>query len=406
MANKYASGALGTRNWSDDTGTWVTADGGSTPVAHPTSADVALFTSNSGNVTVDATSAAGTLNQSGFGGPLTIGSSKTLSLGANTHTLAGTLAGDGTGTLSVASGGTVNGTATSAKVVQLAVTNVTLNTGSNCEWYSVVALTGVVSITAALYTQDFQVAAVWAVGGAANFKIYVSRNFMYSTAGNAGTPEVVICPPASTTATISVITIGINVNINGAGTVNFNPGTYSWSNPSGKTFKYTSAGSITGMDSVFLNVIGVGILDTNGMKWNNIKFGNSGGTLTLASNLQVTTFDFTLNAGATISGADITADNFIIENKSTCTLQAGRTLNVTNLYINGVQGFSTSLVSGTASSNIYVNFTGTEDSSQIILATLTDVNFNSTRKMYNWFGTHTRVTNCTVVNNNTPSLTN
>lgn len=73
MANKYLHASGGTGNFSDDTGTWRTTDQGATVTTHPTSADVALMTSNAGarTLTIDTTSAASALNANGFTGTIT-----------------------------------------------------------------------------------------------------------------------------------------------------------------------------------------------------------------------------------------------------------------------------------------------------------------------------------------------
>ena len=76
MANKYLSASLGTRNWNDTTGTWVTSNGGTTPTTAPTTSDIVYCTSLSGNVTsTTASDVAGTLYCTGYTGTLTINAS-------------------------------------------------------------------------------------------------------------------------------------------------------------------------------------------------------------------------------------------------------------------------------------------------------------------------------------------
>jgi len=260
MATKYAITGGGT--WAGNT--WNTASNQSVSnTTKPTASDTAVLDQYSGNVTLSASEAAGVLTMTGYTNTLTIASSRTLALSANTHTLGGSIVGDGTGFISlVTTGGTLHG----------------------------------------------------------------------------GTATVV----------------DVKLRLNGtAQTVN-----------------------------------------TNGMVWGEVIISASQ-TLTLTSALQCVLLNCPLNIVCTITN-DVQATTVYIGNKATLTFTAGKTLTTSRIYISGVQGIATTLKSGTPSSDMFVNFLGGEDDSVIFSATLTDVNFTSARKMHNWFGTNTRVTNCTV----------
>lgn len=108
MANKYLSASLGTRNWNDTTGTWVTSNGGTTPTTAPTTSDIAYCTSLSGNVTcTTATDTTGTLYCTGYTGTITINASCNLTVVANL-TFSATMTLVNSGTLTYMTVSTVN----------------------------------------------------------------------------------------------------------------------------------------------------------------------------------------------------------------------------------------------------------------------------------------------------------
>jgi len=76
LANKYLSASLGTRQWADTTGTWVTSNGGTTPTTPPAGSDTAFLTSLSGAVTVNTAGCiTAIINCTGYTNTLTINSS-------------------------------------------------------------------------------------------------------------------------------------------------------------------------------------------------------------------------------------------------------------------------------------------------------------------------------------------
>lgn len=409
MANKYA--ITGGGNWSG--ATWNTASNQATSnTSAPTTSDVALLDAYSGIVTVDTTTCVcSVIDMRNYAQTLTLTSTKKLTIsGGGTSYLAGTLA--GTGTIDITTTDItinyVNATSSSGVLLTSAKAVTHVGPGTSAfTWGNISHSAGNLILNTDVYTVNLgSAASIWATTGSANWKISVSGSTTGTTyAGNSGSPVIVM----SGTGSIAVCTIGCNFTIDTTGSIAWTAGAYNIFNPSNKIFTYVK-GTQTGLSAVVMSFTGNGELNTNGMTWGTIKLYSY--TLTMSSNLQCDTFDGYINSSAVVqnkagfSNGTITANTFMIENKASVTLPAGNTLACNYFYINGVQGISTSLVSGTSSSDTYVNFTGTENSSDIFLATLTDVNFNSTRKMYNWFGTQTRVTNCTVVDTNKPSLTN
>lgn len=102
-ASKYVRSVGG--NWTDNA-TWSTTSGGSADTTAPTTSDTAYLDANSGNVTVNATSAvAQHLDCTGYTGTLTFTASQRLAVSGNVKFVSGmTLS--GTGDLRLAAAGT------------------------------------------------------------------------------------------------------------------------------------------------------------------------------------------------------------------------------------------------------------------------------------------------------------
>jgi hypothetical protein len=97
-------------NFSSDDGTWVTSDGGTTHANHPVAGDTAYLTSNSGNLTIDATSACAIIDCTGYTGTLTQNANMTTTgnvtlVAGMTFTYSSGTWNFSTGTYAVASGG-------------------------------------------------------------------------------------------------------------------------------------------------------------------------------------------------------------------------------------------------------------------------------------------------------------
>gem|GEM_PF-680693 len=139
IGQKYASAAGG--NWSSDSGTWVTASGGSIVIAHPGAGDTAILDANSGNVTVDVDSAAATLDLTGYKNTLAIGTKNLIISGNSTITSSG-----GTATVTIgASAGT-----------GWATTNLTIGASGvvTCSGNSKINISGSSDISAGTFTRS------------------------------------------------------------------------------------------------------------------------------------------------------------------------------------------------------------------------------------------------------------
>lgn len=97
-ANKYLSASLGTRDWADSTGTWVTTSLGLVPAAAPTTSDVAIMEAGSGAVNVGTTGVASSISGVNYANTLTVTGTLTVNGSINIGTNA-TITGVGSGTL-------------------------------------------------------------------------------------------------------------------------------------------------------------------------------------------------------------------------------------------------------------------------------------------------------------------
>lgn len=224
-----------------------------------------------------------------------------------------------------------------------------------------------------------------------------NQNTSWSTVSSASATNAGTFPKAGDTATFDAGSASCTVNVASACTILDMTGyagiilMTSSLTMTGNTC--TLGGSFDGAGEFIF--AGTTTINPNGVSLGYVTLGSSS-TRTLTSTFSCFSLKVGLGISTTLTGADIQTNTLTIYNKGELTIEAGRTLTLTNFYIDGLEGFTTSLVSDTASSPIYVNFTGNEDDSVIALATLTDVEFTSTRKMKNWWGTNTRVTNCDV----------
>ncbi len=146
---KYARGVGG--NWSADA-TWSTTSGGVANTVAPTATDYVIFDANSGNVTVDTTTAvAKNLNMTGSAGTLTITNAMKLSVSGSVTLASGkfTAGGDtaelamlGTGTL-ITTGNTMGGLTFNGSGQTFTLGDaVTTRSGSQLTYYSGTLITG------------------------------------------------------------------------------------------------------------------------------------------------------------------------------------------------------------------------------------------------------------------------
>lgn len=373
-ATTYYAPTVGVSSWS--TAVWATssdqATGSSGP---PTSSDTVILDGYAGNVTCStATCATGTYTETGgssnYIGTLTVSSGDTLTVSGNvtlsssaTHSGTGTLKfgasstyisnGDtwpggwsqGAFTLTIAESETVSGTFTTTGTSVVNGTSLNLNIGGG------IALGGNISGTATLVMNG--------------------------------------------TGTLSGLdTISNNFTINTAGTITLNNTAGNWAYSTG-TFTYTSGTIINTGNNLQLNTC---TMNAGGMTFGSVSITGSP-TITLLSNFNTGTLRNNLSgtdSSVTFTGAyNVTvgtlqwdgnsANNFI--------LPAGQTLNVTNTFQAFPHGNTATFKSGTSSSPMYINYTGTVSNEQIVGTAFTDVTATGTT-LYNYAGsTLTRTVN-------------
>lgn len=392
MANKYARAGGG--NWSTNA-TWSTTDGGGADTVAPTTSDVALLTGTSGAVTVDTTTCVcQTLNMSNYASTLTFTSGQKLTVsGTANNTLAGTLA--GTGTLTNTGASIWNGSPTSSSGVLLTSSaDIQIGTGSACLWGTFTQTGGVLKLQSGNLYVSGNVSLNQAIYN--NFSLYVGGSLTSAsgTISQSGTPTIVM----NGTGSIASINIGCGITINTAGTITFGSNVRFGTNVN--TFTYTAGTVDTTAGPVA--VFGSYGFNSSGMRFNSINISGSP-TITLGSDLKATTLTMSSGSTMTISGAyGIDATTMIIPATCVLTMVNNTTLTSTNLYITGHGATMATLTTG-AGNTIYVAFQGTDNTYILAYASLNRIIFTG-RKMYNWWGTNTTVTNCDVVATNTPRL--
>ena len=367
-------------NWASATNWSTVSSAGPNDTTKATASDDAIFDAGSPACTVNAAEGARTLTSTNYASTMTIDATRVLTLQNFTSTLGGTIA--GTGTIKTQTGTVLNGTATSASTVTLDVTTgaVTLKTGANCIWGNISQSTGVITLTGNIYTKDATISTLWGT-----YRLYVQRNLSGSSlSGTSGTP-VIVMNGTGTFGASGGMNIGINVEIDTAGTCTFGADVRFGS--SNKIFKY-----ITGTVDSSAGVVGcfaAFTFNTSGMTFHNMTVTSA--SLVVQSELKVTTF--TANASVVMSGAyPLTFGTCIIPAGKGLTMVTGTAMTVGALYMTGNDAINSSLT--TASGTVNVTYTGAEDGYRIMWGILTRVVFIG-RKLYNWWGTNTTVTNCT-----------
>jgi len=384
VANKWAITGGGTWNGA----TWATSSNQSvSDTTKPTATDNAYMDEFSGNVTLTANEGARTVVMSGYANTLDIPKTMVLTLQNFGSILGGTITGGGAITLQ--SGATLSGTATSFGTVTLNVTGCVLSTGVDCEWAKIVQASGVITFAGSVATVHSEVLTLWASG---TQRLYVSGNQKGgSVTGPSGTPIIVMC--GTGTFGTTTLTLGCDVEIDTFGTITF--GASVRFGTSIKTFTYIRGNVDT--SACVVGVFGAYSFDTSGMTFANVVFSGTAST-TLSSAFNATIID---NNRATLSFAGaspfaINCDTFTSVANSTTRLKNGSTLTAAHLYFSGNDAIQSTFTSTTSGQKAFVNFTGGEDDYRIMGTNMGDIEFTSPRKMYNWFGTNTRVTNCDV----------
>lgn len=407
--------------WSTISAKDVTRVGGAIA---PTSSDDCIIDDYSGSVTVSSNGVGKSANFTSHTGTLTINNAITLTLSGaftagasmatastgtlilqtttthnlNNATLAGITVrfGGSSQTHTLGSGGTINNLLSSGTTV------VTLAMGSNN-----LTVTGTTTITTALTTTGTGVISGTTLSHAAvNFTIPAGQNHIfsgvYTPSGNAiiqtgGIQCAGINNGANTITGTGKITLTGGTWTGGAGNVTINLDIAGNCTLSGnihyltKTLTYVS-GTVT-QSSLNLYLEGSCTLNLGAFKPDAMTV-DATTTATLTSALS--TASLTVSNALTTSGAySVTADSIYI-NGVILTIPQGQTLHtntmlkISGLY-NGVQGIQ----SGTASSPIYLHYTGNVANIQIAYATLIDVDATtSSFTINNVFNiTKTRCTN-------------
>jgi hypothetical protein len=225
--------------------------------------------------------------------------------------------------------------------------------------------------------------AVASVNGA--YKIYCSGNV--NTTGLGGYDGIL------GTCTIEVSNGG---TLSGGGSIGtsliFN-GNYTMSGTMGfktGTMTYTS-GTITTTSST-LNITGNCTLNTNGITWNIVSM--SAGTATLSSNLSTGTFTQSATSCAIAGAYTLTCTTYRQTSGYSFSMATASTLTATtNLYINGADNTTTSLISSTPSTHTHLIYQGTNANQKIFCATLTDLDASGGNLVYAYQSTLLRTTN-------------
>jgi hypothetical protein len=399
MATKYFMAGGVDSFWASATNWSTVSSAGPNDTTKATSADDAIFDAGSPACTINsAGEGARTLTSTNYASTINIDATRVLTLQNFTSTLGGTLAGDGQITLQ--SGATLNGTATSASTVLLVGAGAfTLNTGANCIWGRITATAGVLTLTGNCYTKHATLATLWASGGTGTWRLYVNGDLTSSTLSGAALTPTIVMAGTGTFGTAGM-SVGCNVEIDcGAGTCTFGADVRFGS--SAKLFKYISGtvDSDAGVVGVFANYS----FDTGGMTFHNMTVSGSPPTLTLSSALNVT--NFTCNA-ASLSFSGAYALNFgtliVTGGGKAIAILNGVTLTCSALYSTSHNTIPNT-ISCAAGGTGYINYTGTEDGYRIMWTNITRITFIG-RKIYNWWGTNTTVTNGSVVATTSPRL--
>lgn len=374
-------------NW-NTAGTWSTISTKSAlrtgaTGANPTTADACIiddWSSNGGGITLtvdQTTSTCGSVDFNGGGayaGTLTFTSTKILTVNGNI-TLSASMTLSGPGTLRFGANGT------------LASNGATISGAFQTQAFNVILLGN--AIVTGLCTTGTSAQINFTVAET----ITCNGGLTLSAASGTGTATIIIGGGSwlGNFRESQNLTIAGNVTLSGI--VSYGTGTLTY-----------SSGSVTTTSSTL--TLTTCTLNTAGIIFNNISIPGSS-TITLTSNLTATG---SMSAGGNtlvtvITGPyDISVGNLTLTGSAgtnTFTLDAGRTITVTgSIKITSLSsGAFIELKSGTPSSDIFLNYSGTLANENAYLSKFTDVNASgSAVRIYNYFGsTLTRTTNITNV---------
>jgi hypothetical protein len=348
-------------NWSANVWTSVSADQGTCVAAlgTPVAGDTAVMNSSSGNITITASAAAASVTMTGYTGTLAVGT-QTLTVNGGTVTLGGTITAT-TGTLLITGTESLDaaGVTWPGRVNFDGAVTITLINGDN--WVT----TGLTTFTLASTLNE------------TTSETYTSNGGLTVSATTGNGSALIILGGGTWSGAFYIensLTLAGNITVSGLVGAASNTLTY-------------SSGTITVTGSTLELVSET--LNTSGMTWNTIEPGSTT-TVTLTSNLNATTFLASLVGAAgtlTMAGAfNITVGTLRGGTTSTggsggLKLVAGQTLNVTTAFqLVGVplSGVSFTILSATASSPTYLNYTGTLANENIFNTGFTDVQSQGT----------------------------
>jgi len=201
------------------------------------------------------------------------------------------------------------------------------------------------------------------------------------------------------------LTFGAVGTLTTTGNITFVSG-FSIVNSGGDLYMNGSGATLTGNGVTgaprLLRVTANVTLDINGTTFNTVYHAAGPHTITLASDLQCSSLDFSANYGSTtVAGAfNITCDYFYFGTvySMPLTLVSGQTLTVnTGLYINRVATYVPTIKSSTSSSETFLHYNGLQANCLVNGAIFTDV--NCAHAIDNWYGG--TLTRCTGITNRT-----
>ncbi len=357
---------------------------------NPVAGDTAILNSTSGNITITAAAAAATLNMTGYTGTLAVGA-QTLTLTAGA-TLQGAFSAS-TGIISISGGGVTlaaTPTGTTFPTIKLITASQTLTSGGflwpgplnfdfvgtftfNGNWYT----GGLTSLSLTPLVFNHTTTETYTAAGGLSGNALVSGNLtqLYLEGGtwsSGGFQPIEV--PMTITPSVGNITISGLVTFGGTS----------------NTLTYTSStGTVTTTGSTLaLSTVTTGItLNISGLTLGNLFLSNVGvsvalpSTLTLTGTLSSSQNSFTFTGITTLNCANFVNTSLTADGSFIYTFPAGATINVSNsLFLQGAVEYNGSnspliIKSGTASSPIYINYSGTAANAVVSNTSFTDVQF-------------------------------
>lgn len=302
----------------------------------------------------------------------------------------------GTGANITYTSGTINATSGTLGISQTSVTLTGWSTNINIGTIGIyVNATGAVNCLTDIYCGSivsFSNPCILSLNSATN-KVYVSGSLPTTLTTTLGGTATIVMNGTGTWNWISMSVVQA-VEINTAGTISLGNMNVR------KSFKYI-AGSITDLGAeIYLNPPATLDLDTLPIRVG-VRF-NSTGVMTLASNLNCTTFGKLTTSQYTsmsvVGGFNIDCNNFVVVgNGDTLTLQSGQTMTVnTMIRISGTTFLTpytgTTINASTPGVQTSIAYLGTPENSKVAYALLTDIDaFPSPMPIYTMYGS---VSNC------------